>query len=57
MKSEKKGEKGIPPFFPHPRNNSKNKTPYLSQYCLIKLLYFSSSLKPHIKKKTLLERI
>jgi hypothetical protein len=49
---EKKGKKVISPFFPHPRNNSlTKKTPYPSQYHLIKLFYFSSSLKPHILKK------
>jgi hypothetical protein len=51
MRKEEKGH--TPPFSPttqpHPRNNSlKKKTPYPSQYHLIKLLNFSSSLKPHI---------
>jgi hypothetical protein len=49
-KGKKGREKEYPPFFsttqPHPRNNS-----FASQYHLIKLLYFSSSLKLDIKKK------
>jgi hypothetical protein len=55
---KKKGEKrytpfSFPPTFqPHPRNNLLRKqTPYASQYHLIKLLYFSSSLKLHILKQ------
>jgi len=48
-KGKKWVKKGILFFFPHPRNNSlKDKTPYLSKYHVIKLLHFSSSLKPHI---------
>jgi hypothetical protein len=42
------------PFFPnHPRNNylKKKKTPYPFQYHLIKLLYFPSLVKAHIKRK------
>jgi hypothetical protein len=51
-KDKKREKKGIPPFFHHTRNNSwKNITPYPSQYHLIKLLYFSSSLKLHMFKK------
>ncbi len=54
MRKEKKGEKGkTPMFFPIQENNSlkKKKTHYPSQYHLIKLLHFSSSLKPpHLKK-------
>jgi hypothetical protein len=44
----------MPHFFlppttqPHPRNNSKKINTYPSQYHLIKVLYFSSLLKPHI---------
>jgi hypothetical protein len=53
-KDKRKEKKGIPPFFGHTRNNSRKKiTPYPSLYHLIKLLYFSSSLKLHIFKKTL----
>jgi hypothetical protein len=51
----KREKKEYPPFSsttqPHSRNNSEKKTPFPSQYHLIKLLYFSSSLKPHIIKK------
>jgi hypothetical protein len=52
MRKQKKGRKRVyPPFSatpqPHPRNNSlKKKSPHPSQYHLIKLLNFSSSLKP-----------
>ncbi len=50
-KDKKREKKGIPPFFCHTRNNSWKKiTPYPSQYHLIELLYFSNSLKLHIKK-------
>jgi len=48
-KGKKREKKGIPPFFPHPRNNSFKKiTPCPSQHHLIKLFHFPSSLKPHI---------
>jgi hypothetical protein len=57
MRKEKK--RGIPPSFPQPPKptqeitpwKKKKKTPYPSQYHLIKLLYFSSLVKAHIKKK------
>jgi hypothetical protein len=55
-----KGKKGRkrenPHVFPIQENNSlrkKKKTHYPSQYHLIKLLHFSSSLKPPHLKKTL----
>jgi len=49
MRQEKKRKKGISPTQPCPGNNSlKKKPPYPSQYHLIKLLNFSSSLKPNI---------
>jgi hypothetical protein len=35
------------PLVPQPRKPTQEITPYPSQYHLIKLLYFSSSLKPH----------
>jgi hypothetical protein len=60
MRKEKKEKKEIPPLFfatteHHRRNNCKKKnTPYPSQYHLIKLLYFSSSLEPpHLKTNPL----
>jgi hypothetical protein len=55
MRKEKK--KGIPPFFPQPPKPTqeittwKKKTPYPFQYHLIKLLYFPSLVKAHIKRK------
>jgi hypothetical protein len=52
MRKEKREKKGIPPFFPHPRNNSfKEITPCPSQHHLIKLFHFPSSLEPHILKE------
>ncbi len=47
----KKGRKReYPHFFPTQEIILWKKILYLSEYCLIKLLYFSSSLKPHIQK-------
>jgi hypothetical protein len=52
MRKEKKGEKRNTPLFSPPKKEFfEKKTLYPSEYCLKKLLYFSSSLKPHIKKK------
>jgi hypothetical protein len=50
----KKGNKKNTPLFLQPPNPTQEIIPSPSpQYHLIKLLYFSSSLKPRIKKKTL----